>query len=286
MLIRSFEQQQAWIAEQRNRAIDSYPQLWQTIVKNWSAKDTENSLWLMYAANYLLKTADVHWAIDPYSLFSRVGVQPAMDYASTLASLELIVLTHWHSDHFDNELLATLGELPITWVIPEFMQSGIEKILPLHQLKVITPQALTPIYFKNLTLTPFKGLHFHGDCNGVPEMGYLFEFNDKRWLCPGDTRSYRPELLPDFGKLDGVLAHCWLGKAAALNPDTLEIINFCQFYSSMDTNKIVVTHLNEFGRDSDDLWTLDHFNLVKQCLQAGSERRVVVPALMGDQIIL
>ena len=61
-------------------------------------------------------------------------------------------------------------------------------------------------------LTPFDGLHIHGE-HGVPAMGYLAEFSKKRWLFPGDTREFDFSKLPDFGELDDVIGHLWLGKA-------------------------------------------------------------------------
>ena len=286
MIHNSFSQQQAWIEDQKSKAITTYPRLWGKIINEWSSTHTGDHLWLTYAANYLWHTGGVRWALDPYSLFSRVGQNNTIDYAGDLAPLQLIALSHWHSDHFDRVILPMLAHLPLIWIIPEFMQNGIRDKLPLRQLNLITPKLMQPITFEGLTLTPFKGLHFHGNCLGVPEMGYLAEFSGKRWLIPGDIRSYQPHLLPDFGPLDGILAHCWLGKAAALQPDEKTRHDFCKFFGSLNTQNIVVTHLNEFGRDADDLWTLEHFTLVKHCLQNIQSDRKVCAALMGDKIDL
>jgi hypothetical protein len=46
-------------------------------------------------------------------------------------------------------------------------------------------------------------------------MGYLLEFNGKRWLFPGDTRSYDASLLQSFGPLEGHFAHLWLSRTGA-----------------------------------------------------------------------
>jgi len=67
-------------------------------------------------------------------------------------------------------------------------------------------------------------------------MGYLAEFGTKRWLFPGDTRSYNFEKLPDFGKLDGVIAHVWLGKTEAMqaNPSLItEGVTLSLFFCSV-----------------------------------------------------
>jgi len=136
-------------------------------------------------------------------------------------------------------------------------------------------------------LTPFNALHFSVKClHGVPEMGYLAEFSGKRWLFPGDTRNYDIKALPDFGKLDGVLAHCWLGRGKALQPDENIVSEFCQFYRSLDTARVIVTHLHDFGRGPDDFWGRNHFRLIKKHYNKLSPGAALGYALMGSRITL
>ena len=167
--------------------------------------------------------------------------------------LELVVLSHAHSDHFDPILLKAIASLPLTWVIPDFMLDQVNEITRLDQQQVIIPKPGQTLRFANLVLTPFEGLHMHAE-GGVPEMGYLAEFSGKRWLFPGDVRSFNLSALPYFGRLDGVFAHLWLGKAQACTDRPSQLENFCQFFASLGANRIVISHMQDFGRDADDFW--------------------------------
>jgi L-ascorbate metabolism protein UlaG (beta-lactamase superfamily) len=285
MSIDQCSNQQDWIDHSTHQAVDTYPQQWLDLVEDWRSKDGEDALWLTYAANYLLRTAGVHWAIDPLSLTTRVGHTPHPDFQQDLSSLQLIVLSHIHSDHVDPNLLAVLRDLPITWVVPEFMCESVLAIVPVDISQLIIPMPGNPITFGHLVLTPIDTLHFNGQ-HGVPEMGYMAEFAGKRWLFPGDIRNFDIKALPDFGKLDGVLAHCWLGRGRALDPDDAILSEFCQFYRLLNASRVIVTHLHDFGRGPHDFWGLEHYRMIKKHylqLEPGTELSY---ALMGDRIAL
>jgi len=272
------------LATQRAVAIEEYPKKWDLLVRDW-ASDQGDKLWLTYAANYLLNTDGVKWAIDPYSLFTRIGGGAQPDFAKDLQYLQLIILTHVHADHLDLNLISALSQLPVQWVIPEFMVEKIMHAANLSAEKIIIPRAHLPLRIANLTITPFDGLHMHGE-SGVPAMGYLAEFSQKRWLFPGDTRRYDFSLLPDFGELDGVIAHLWLGKAAAREEQPPQLIGFCSFFSQFKTKKLVVTHLRELGREFNDFWDFHHFQLVRTRLRKLKPELQITAALTGECIDL
>jgi len=269
---------------QRIQAIEEYPFRWKKIIREWSGsyKDT---LWLSYSANYLLNTFGVKWAIDPYSLFTRIGGGEQPEFANDLKPLQLVVFTHAHSDHLDLNLISALQHLPIKWVIPEFLVARIAETINLDPKNIIVPKTGETLRIGNLYLTAFKGLHIHGE-NGVPALGYLAEFDNKRWLFPGDTRSYNIELLPDFGKLDGVFAHLWLGKGAALEGHPPLLDDFCHFFSGFENTELIITHLREFGRQPEDFWDFHHYQLVRSHLRHINPNLKIIAALMGESIEL
>lgn len=71
----------------------------------------------MYSANYLFRTANVRWAIDPLRLRQRLPGAPEMP-AADLKDFTFVLLTHSHGDHLDLELMRQLQTFPILWVIP------------------------------------------------------------------------------------------------------------------------------------------------------------------------
>lgn len=272
------------ISAQLEAAKLAYPGLWKTFTSEWREETSVDSIWLTYSANYLLHTAGVKWAIDPFSLSTRVPGVHQPDFASDLDKLSLVVLTHEHNDHLDLNLVRAVRDIPITWIIPGYLQGRVLAAVDLPRERIITPVNGCPIQYQDLTLTPFKALHIHGK-HGVPETGYLAEFNGKRWLFLGDTRTYDSTALPDFGILDGVFAHLWLGKASALETPPPMIEEFCRFFFGFAARRLVVTHMYEYGRDEYDLWTLEHYRQVNDCFNR-KYNLSTEKAVMGEHVTL
>lgn len=123
---------------QRVIARADYPKNWKRMIFEWKSSQKDR-FWLTYSANYILNTAGVKWAIDPYSLFTRIGGVGQPDFSEDFRSLQLVVLTHSHSDHLDLNLIAALRELPILWVIPEFLLEKIKTAVDLPTDRIMVP---------------------------------------------------------------------------------------------------------------------------------------------------
>ena len=273
------------LAVRIDKAKAAYPATWNRIISGWKSKDTGEHAWLTHSANYLLNTAGVRWALDPLALPARLPGMVLPDYARDLDRLQLIVFSHAHSDHLDLELISALQKLPLLWVIPEFMLDKVIETVPIPSERIIVPKPGSRIIIEGLALTPFEGLHFHNQ-GGVPEMGYLVEFSGYRWLFPGDIRLYDATIILDFGRLDGVFAHLWLGKAGAQVDPPPMLEEFCAFYGAFNTGRLVITHLNEFGRDKRDLWDETHYQSVVQAFRKKASSLQIEMGLTGDKINL
>ena len=283
-LSQKFEEQQAKITRLAASAVEGYPALWHQMVAEWQAAESD-AAWLTYSANYLFHTAGVHWSLDPLSLFSRLSLPNLMNFTKDLAALDAVVLSHRHADHLDLELLSKLVDLPMTWIVPDFMLEVLHAIFPEKTPKIIVPRAGVPIQIKDLALIPFEGLHFR-DGNGVPEMGYLAEFSGKRWAFPGDTRAFPRGGLTGLGSLDGIFAHLWLGKRRALQETPAILDEFCRFFMEPAPHRLVITHMHELARDPDDFWEISHFLQVEaKCHELNPEVQVE-PVWMGMSVAL
>lgn len=278
-----FCKRQAEIEIKKENARATYPSLWRNVILGWQSA-IQDAAWLTYAANYLFYTAGLRWALDPFSLLTRIGGETQPDFASDLKMLDLVVLSHAHNDHLDPNLVKAISTLPITWVIPEFMLAQVNKITQLNPKSIIVPQPGQTLRFANLALTPFEGLHLHTH-GGVPEMGYLAEFSGKRWLFPGDTRTFDLSALPNLGKLDGVFAHLWLGKAQACADQPSQLENFCHFFARLGAERIIISHMHEFGRDADDFWDERHYNLAAKCIYKINIKLKVSFTLVGKRLV-
>ena len=285
-----FAEKQAQIEQHRAEVCDSYPGLWSTMIAEWNSPGPEDRAWLMYSANYLFRTNHVRWAIDPLTLNWILKTAPRVNSARDLSGLSLVLLTHGHRDHLDLELLSELRHLPITWVVPEFLRSKVLEQSGLPEEKILVPSPLAPMELNGVRILPFDGLHWEngpdGKCRGVPAMGYLIECKGKRWLFPGDTRSYDSSQLPRFGNVDAVFAHLWLGRGSALAEQPRLLESFCQFYLDLEARQVILTHLHEFGRDANDYWDDGHVQLVCSKFREMAVHFPVAHQVIGNSVVL
>lgn len=265
------------------------------MVGGWKREAADDRAWLMYSASYLMHTQGVRWAIDPVRLSQRLPAAPAVDHVRDLSTLSFVLLTHRHADHLDLGLLNALKQLPILWVIPEAMLSIVAREVGIPQERLIVPEPLHTVEIQGVRVTPFEGLHWaerdqqagrSGAPHGVPAMGYLLEFAGKRWLFPGDIRIYDAAKLPRFENLDGMFAHLWLGRGAALRDDPPLVDDFCRFIGRLKPRRVIITHLEEFGRDARDYWDSRHAEGVRGKLREISPGAAVTTALMGESVPL
>jgi hypothetical protein len=276
------------LERQRLAAATGYPALWTRLIEEWRSPG-DDRLWLVYSANYLFRTGGVRWALDPLTLKQRLPETNAVDIAGSLSGLSFVLLTHQHADHLDLALIRALRAQPICWVVPRPIFRLVLDQAGLSPSRVFVPQMLEPLRIGGVKITPFEGLHWdapQGDLppHGVPSVGYLVEFGGKRWLFPGDTRTYDASRLPDFGPLDGVFAHLWLGRGCALHEEPPLLEAFCSFFLSLQAKQIVVTHLQELGRPAEECWTLAHCARVEALLRQRQPEVSVRCALMGESV--
>ena len=267
-----------------------YPSLWHRMVMEWTRQETSDRAWLMYSANYLFRTGGVRWALDPITLRHRHPEASRVDL-DPLVMLDYVVLSHRHADHIDLNLLTRLCDFPAQWIMPEFLYDLVRTI-ERPRRRAIFAKPMETLELGGLRLTPFEGNHWEtspgypGDQRGVPSMGYLAEFNGRRWLLPGDTRTYDTSKLPDFGQVDGLLAHIWLGRSQALKEQPALLDDFCRYCLAAHADRVVITHLQEVGRRLEEFWDLQHYDMVKQRLLELQPLLPVSSALMGDAIDL
>ena len=187
-------------------------------------------------------------------------------YTHDLQNLSFVLLTHSHKDHLDFDLISALEQFPIRWVIPEYLIPLILQKTHISENQILVPHPLKPIEIEGLRILPFEGQHLvtypNGLQTGVQEMGYFVERKDKRWLFPGDTRIFDASRFPILIKSGILFAHLWLGRGAALAKPPQFVEAFCKFCAGMKPERIILTHIEELGRDADDFWDSFHINNV------------------------
>jgi L-ascorbate metabolism protein UlaG (beta-lactamase superfamily) len=285
-----FTEKQEQINQRAVEAVADYPVLWSHMVTEWQRPGPEDLAWLMYSANYLLRTANVRWTIDPLRLKHKLADAPDMP-VEDLKSLDFILLTHQHSDHLDLNLLHGLQDFPVLWVVPAFLLPVLQAEVDIAEERLIIPEPMRTFEIQGIRITPFNGLHWEPmpdsrPLRGVEAMGYLIEHHGKRWLFPGDTRTYDASQLPPFDSIDILFAHVWLGRGSALNDEPTLLHSFSRFCMDLRPKKIVLTHLYEFGRDANDCWGDEHVQQITSLMAETGPEISVTSGHLGDCIEL
>ena len=122
--------------------------------------------------------------------------------------------------------------------------------------------------------------------HGVPSFPIFLKFNENKWFIPGDTRNYAPINAPSLGPLNGLISHVWLGRPVALIDPPPLLEQFCNYQLAFDTKRIVLTHLDEWGRHEADLWTTQHADMVIHNLHKIAPSISVTYALTGQFVPL
>jgi L-ascorbate metabolism protein UlaG (beta-lactamase superfamily) len=279
------------IEDRRTRAAQEYPALYKKVIDQWKL-DGDDAFWLIYSANYLFRCGGVRWAVDPVILSSRFPSDFSSHLEVDFEKTDFIVLTHRHSDHLDKKLLQAISDINIPWVVPEFMLDEVNKIVHLPDHRIIIPIPGKQLEISGIKIITVEGSHWEktGDLHsadtslhGVPAYSYLFEAHNKKWFIPGDTRTYDLKRIPQLGHLDGLIAHVWLGRNGAMKDPPPLLDKFCEYFLRITSSKIVLTHLDEWGRAASDLWTNHHADLITQKMRVSSPVKVI-SAVTGDQV--
>ena len=137
----------------------AYPTLWSYMITEWHQPGSEDRAWLMYSANYLFRTANVHWAIDPLRLKRRLPNASEMS-ARELKDLVFILLTHQHGDRFDLGLLRQLQDFPILWIVPAPVLEAIQAKVQMPAGRLIVPETMEKIEIRRIRIIPSAGSHW------------------------------------------------------------------------------------------------------------------------------
>jgi hypothetical protein len=108
----------------------------------------------------------------------------------------------------------------------------------------------------------------------------------KRWLFPGDTRTNDVTQLPLFGPLDVLFAHLWLGRGVALQSHPPLLDDFCRFCLALQPRRLILTHLEEWGHQVSDFWSLELAEQVISVLKKHAPFLPIEVACTGDEILL
>lgn len=232
---------------------------------------------------YVFQHAGKRFVIDPCFRFPWVRDIVAERMAEDLDTVESILITHSHSDHWELETVKMLSHLQVRWMIPDSFNEEMIINACLDRKKCIQLSDGDRIGLVGTEAVVFRSPHEKPDnTGGVPEKGFLFNFAGKHMLFPCDVRDYNTKKLPEFGQVNTVFAHLWLGNGNALNfPCEPYLSRFSEFVSHYKPDRVFLGHLYELGRTVDQMWTYTHAGLAADALHALNWDIEVIPLQIG-----
>jgi len=86
--------------------------------------------------------------------------------------------------------------------------------------------------------------------------------------------------------VDVLFAHLWLGRGAALQSHPHLLDDFCRFCLALQPRRLILTHLEEWGRQVPDFWGLEHAEQVLAVLKKLAPFLPIEVACTGDEVLL
>lgn len=253
-----------------------YDGIWREIEAGLSGP--EDAFFLMGPANYIFQTGGVKWAVDPAFTVPRDRSSvKCIEPDAVMNSLDFILLTHRHADHFDPELMKSYPEL--LWIVPDHME---EEIRGYGEFNLLVVRPGDVIRRGKIVIHAFRSLHYDaGTTVGVEETGYFVEANGQRIMLAGDVREYDAEKYPKFEGITHFFSHIWLGRRNALNwPCGEYAAQMAEFILAFEPGRVYLAHLLEATRPLTDMWTHAHAGLVTdEIIARKPDAEVIVPAV-------
>lgn len=253
-----------------------YEKSWQKAAVGWGEEAPFTRGWLTYSANYIFKSNVCNWAVDPLMPYALLEAPYPKEIPRPFHQLEVVLLTHRHRDHWDENLFQHLADQPRVWLAPRFLlnpliQAGVNA----RHIVVLAPGETWE--GRGLTATAYEGLHKEGG-RGPDSFSWKVEISGQRFMFFGDVRNYDPTHYGKLDQADVAFAHVWLGRMEATSGTPALSEAFCLFHEHFKPRQIVLAHLEERSRERDDFWTRRHAAELQSRLS--KTMNVKIPALL------
>ena len=224
---------------------------------------------LIHSTSFLFQTHGFRWAMDiafrnTYHLAQSPGRAKEL-----LRDLELMIITHGHTDHFEEKTIRQLAENQTLWIIPEFLtEQALSWGLP--QERMLIARAGEAITVGPLTIVPFEGRHFRPITGkGVPALGYYITAqNAPSLVFPADTRDFALKNMPEIPEADYCFANVWLGDKSGFVADYGDLLTeYSRYMLHFSSRNVLFAHLYECNRKPEDMWRRAHARLISKEMQ-------------------
>ncbi len=238
---------------------------------------------LIGPSSYLFNTDGYCWAMDIAFMNIRFLAETPSQVKRYLGNLDLVLITHGHSDHMEESTISALSDSKITWVVPDFLVGDMVRFGVVRE-RIIAVQAGECLKVGPLSISVLNGRHYRPDTGeGCDAVGYAVSTEDALSLAfPADVRDYSTQ---GAEKLDAdyCFAHVWLSDCALDEEKNIQkSAEFADFMLRMSSRNIILAHLYESSRKEGSLWQKHHADMVSRAIHGRSPETAVSAPQYGE----
>ena len=254
----------------------NYIPWWETMMEEIHSGTYCNHIWMIGPSGYFGRIGDVKFAVDTAWWIPGTFEEVAPKLEKDMGSLDFVMFTHDHGDHFMVEQIATAKNSDTKWIIPKcmeraFLRTGVPKE------NCIFLEAGDEVMVKDARIEAFLGHHHYLDGTKGPEsLMYTIKTAEKNVFITSDVRDYNPEYIPKGSHFDSVIFNIYISKESGYAYPFSDYYPLAvEFAAAMDTQNLLVGHLYGFGCPGpDEIWNFMHVGMLEDglyCLRPDME---------------
>jgi len=255
---------------------ENYLSWWNAMVEECNSGAYRSHLWMTGPSGYWARFGDVKFAVDLAWWIPGTFEAVTPTLAQDMQTLDFVIFTHEHGDHFMPEQIAVVKDIDTTWIVPWCMEKAFaETGIPKEKCIIVNPGDKFQV--SGVEMEAYLGHHHYPDSTKGPEsLMYTLKTPEKSFFIPGDVRDFDPKHIPAGKKFDAVMMNLYLHRFNGYAYPFPEYYRgMVEFAAGMNTQKLLVGHLYGFNCGSPDLiWNFMHVGMLEDgvyCLRPDME---------------
>lgn len=255
---------------------ENYLSWWNKMMQEIESGEYRNHIWMTGPSGYFARIGDVKFAVDTAWLIPGFFEAVAPTLAQDMQTLDFVMFTHDHGDHFMPEQIAAVKDIDTTWIVPKCMERAFGRT-GIAKEKCIFLEDGDKVTVKGARIEAYLGHHHYMDGTRGPEaLMYTVSTPEKTVFITGDVRDYNPEYIPKGTHFDAVILNMYLSRQSGYAYPFSDYYPLAvNFAAAMDTQNLLVGHLYAFNCPGpDDIWNFMHFGMLADglfCLRPDME---------------
>ncbi len=265
--------------------VKNYPVWWNRMVEEWTSGQYDHHLWVAGSSSYFVRLRNVLWAVDPVWLMPGTFQAIEDRLEKDLQTLDFILITHEHDDHFRPNFAHKLRNLPIRWIAPRCMEEQLlDAGIPEENCSFLDPGDVVTI--RDVQIRAYQGHHHYSDGRKGPEsLMYAVHTTDECILFPADMRSFRAEYIPAGVHYNTIVLHMYLSSNSSYEyPYDGYYQELVSFVADLDTDQLFIGHLYGLHcAQPNHLWNFSHVGMLEDGIFYQRPELPIVPLKIGKR---